>query len=157
MNTVAEVTPAPSVGAVRHGQPWTPEDLELLTAHHAAGEDPTHIARRLDRTERSVRFKLHQLGLAPFPADQVVPRPRPQPQPVAERTYSVEEIRRTHPRAYRRWTPEEDTRLAERHEQGASLSDVVAEFGRNEGAITSRLATLGLDTSPGLSPEEREG
>ncbi|MGW6569278.1 hypothetical protein [Streptomyces sp. NPDC054975] len=128
------------IRATRNGQPWTTEDLDRLAAYHAAGTEPAQTARHLNRTERSVRFKLHQLRLAPFPADQITPPA--QPLPAAEPAYSVEEIRRTHPRAYQRWTPEEDARLAERHTQGASLPELIEEFGRNEGAITSRLAVL---------------
>ncbi|MET7543149.1 hypothetical protein [Streptomyces sp. NPDC005507] len=128
--------------AARNGQPWTTGDLERLAAHHAAGTAPVQIARRLGRTERSVRFKLHELGLAGFPSEDVRP---PAPRlPASEPAYSVQEKRVAHPRAYQRWTPEEDARLAERHRQGATLPALVEEFGRNEGAINARLGVLGL-------------
>ncbi|MCX4673546.1 hypothetical protein OG453_44120 [Streptomyces sp. NBC_01381] len=136
-------TPSAAGGnaAARNGQSWTAEDLDRLAAHHAAGTDPAQMARQLGRTERSVRFKLHQLGLARFPGEVVrLPASR---LPTTEPAYSVQEIRRTHPRAYQRWTPEEDARLADLHRQGAPLAALVEEFGRNEGAINARLGVLG--------------
>ncbi|MER5690066.1 hypothetical protein [Streptomyces sp. NPDC002205] len=57
----------------------------------------------------------------------------------------MEEKRRLHPNAYKPWEPEDDERLAERCAQGVSLPELAQEFGRNEGAIASRLLKIDAD------------
>ena len=42
-----------------------------------------------------------------------------------------------------RWTPEEDTRLIDRHRAGARLTLLAEEFGRSSGGIRARLEHLG--------------
>ncbi|MEU1377409.1 hypothetical protein ABZ442_27695 [Streptomyces triculaminicus] len=128
----------PPPAASRNGQRWSEEELERLRSLAATGTDPHTLARLLRRSERSVSFKLHQLHLAPFPTEQV--RPRAQQQPGPQPAYTVENVRQTYPRAYERWTPEETARLHQRHSQGATISELAREFGRNEGAVSSRLA-----------------
>ena len=61
-----------------------------------------------------------------------------------EKAYSVEQLRLQHPSAYARWTEEEDLSLKEAYEQGRTLSELAAQFGRQPGAIQSRLRKLGL-------------
>ncbi|MFD0151292.1 hypothetical protein ACWGQ4_03160 [Streptomyces sp. NPDC055721] len=79
--------------------------------------------------------------LAPRPAD-LVPAPRTPVEPEAPKAYTVEEKRRVYPNAYKPWEPADEHRLAERCAQGASLHDLSQEFGRNEGAIASRLLKI---------------
>lgn len=133
-------SPAP-VKATRHGQGWTPEAVAYLKEHYRAGKSPEQLAEELGRSEKSIRWKLHGLRLAPFPGD-LVPDPRTPVEAEAPKAYSVEEKRRMHPNAYKPWDPEDEQRLAERCAQGASLSDLSQEFGRNEGAIASRLVKI---------------
>ena len=62
-----------------------------------------------------------------------------------EKAYSVERIRRQYPKAYARWTEEEDLSLKEAYEQSRTLDELAAaQFGRQPGAIQSRLRKLGL-------------
>jgi len=42
-----------------------------------------------------------------------------------------------------RWTADDDTRLIERHREGAPERDLMAEFGRSRGGIRARLEHLG--------------
>jgi hypothetical protein len=63
---------------------------------------------------------------------------------VSGKAYSIEEIRRQHPRAYEQWTKEEDNRLRARFEQGFGMPELAHEFNRKESAIRSRLLKLGL-------------
>ncbi|MEE1766838.1 hypothetical protein PUR34_01020 [Streptomyces sp. JV185] len=136
--TTPSVTlPAP-VKATRHGQGWAPEAIAYLKEHYRSGKSPEQLAEELGRSEKSIRWKLHGLGLGPFPSD-LVPDPRIPVEAEEPKAYSVEEKRRLHPNAYKPWDPEDEQRLAERCAQGASLSDLSQEFGRNEGAIASRL------------------
>lgn len=62
----------------------------------------------------------------------------------ASRTYSLEDKRKVHAKAYYPWLPEEDERLRLRNGEGASIDELVLEFERGEGAIRSRLRKLGL-------------
>lgn len=64
--------------------------------------------------------------------------------------YSVEEIRQSHPKAYEPWTSKEDERLRDMLQAGRSVSELATDFGRQPGAIQSRLRKLGL--GPQLQP-----
>jgi pheromone shutdown protein TraB len=60
------------------------------------------------------------------------------------KTYYVEEIRQTYPRAYEPWKQEEDEQLRQRYQQGATIKNLVDEFQRQPSGIRSRLKKLGL-------------
>ena len=57
----------------------------------------------------------------------------------APKSYSVEEIRQQYPSAYEKWTQEDDNELKRLHDTGLSVSELAERFGRNLGAIRSRL------------------
>jgi len=84
-------------------------------------------------------------GSRPQPGAQEPPTPA---EPAHEPAYRVEDLRRTHPNIHRRWTPEDEQRLRDRFAQGATIGDLVAELGRNEGGVTARLIRLGLLSPP---------
>ncbi len=56
----------------------------------------------------------------------------------------LEKMRQKHPNAYRVWSKEDDARLTELFRTNAKVSVLVKEFGRQRGAINSRLIRLGL-------------
>ncbi|MFE3456462.1 hypothetical protein ACFXKD_02880 [Nocardiopsis aegyptia] len=56
----------------------------------------------------------------------------------------VERERRKHPNAYAPWSQEDDARLAARVNEGASVADLMEEFGRGRGAIQARLLRVML-------------
>jgi hypothetical protein len=60
------------------------------------------------------------------------------------RAYKVKDIRETHSNAYRFWTYEDDNKLMRMEESGISKEEMVKRFGRNLGAIESRLAKIKL-------------
>lgn len=60
------------------------------------------------------------------------------------KAYSVKDIRKNHSRAYMPWTASDDERLKRRYREGASISQLVQEFGRQPGGIRSRLKKLGV-------------
>lgn len=62
------------------------------------------------------------------------------------KAYDVDEIRKEFPKAYAKWTPEEDALLSEtfRNDTRKTISDLSKSFGRKPGAISSRLNKLGL-------------
>lgn len=59
------------------------------------------------------------------------------------KAYSLQAIREHHPHAYDRWTDDQEQELVRRFEQGATVKEIADAFGRQEGAIRSRLARLG--------------
>ncbi|MFE5689411.1 hypothetical protein [Streptomyces sp. NPDC056512] len=134
------VTPAAS--ASRQGVRWTAELSGRLRAGYEAGQDIAALAAAFDRSESAIRWKLHHLKLIPFP-DDLVPEQRGSTKPEQPKAYTVDDKREEHANAYRRWTPQEDQDLARRSAEGALLAELVEEFGRNEGAIVSRLKKVG--------------
>jgi DNA-binding NarL/FixJ family response regulator len=60
------------------------------------------------------------------------------------RSYAVEEIRHDHPRAYEKWSVEEDRELSELCRNGKSVREIAKILHRQESAIRSRLAKLNL-------------
>ena len=64
---------------------------------------------------------------------------------VKGKVYSVAEIRRVHPKAYQKWTPDEDQALRQKSTQGSSLAELAEVFQRQKSAIRSRLTKLGLN------------
>lgn len=58
------------------------------------------------------------------------------------KAYSVAEVRKTHSQAYAKWTPEVDAELARLFEMNWSVKQLMEHFGRNDGAIRSRLKKI---------------
>ena len=70
--------------------------------------------------------------------------------PKKEKVYSVKEIRRTYPKAYEKWTESDDEFLKKfwkENKQGRNekLQELMQKFGRNRGAIKSRLNKMSFD------------
>ncbi|WP_406359355.1 hypothetical protein OID55_41330 [Streptomyces sp. NBC_00715] len=126
----------------RPGAAWTPEAEQHLRDAHRAGTELHQMAVDLGRSENSIRWKLHGLKLAPHPADLVPTQPT-QTAPKQTKAYTVEEKRKSYPNAYMPWTDQDEKDLADRCAQGVALAQLAQEFGRNEGAIASRLMKIG--------------
>lgn len=60
-----------------------------------------------------------------------------------EKTYNYTERRLAHKNAYESWTPEDDLALKKMFHQGIKMKTIADHFGRNTGAILSRLKKLG--------------
>lgn len=58
------------------------------------------------------------------------------------KAYNVEQIRETHPLAYKPWSREEDEHLLRLANDGVTKSELEHIFQRNRGAIQSRLKKL---------------
>ncbi|MFD8421059.1 hypothetical protein [Streptomyces sp. NPDC059466] len=128
--------------AAHPGAAWTTEAEQHLRDAHRSGTSLQQMASDLGRSENSIRWKLHGLKLAPYPADLVPTQPT-ETTPKQPKAYTVEEKRKTHPNAYTPWTAQDEQDLAARCVQGALLAQLAQEFGRNEGAIASRLMKIG--------------
>ncbi len=59
-------------------------------------------------------------------------------------TYSVKEIRKGLPNAYKKWDKEEDEKLTSAYLKNFEVKELAKDFGRGLGAIRSRLRKLGL-------------
>lgn len=61
-----------------------------------------------------------------------------------EKAYSVDEIRKVNPKAYAPWTKDDDNLLELLFCEGQSVTELTTIFGRNNGAIRSRIKKLEL-------------
>lgn len=57
----------------------------------------------------------------------------------------MEQQKRLHNNAYAKWAPEDDEQLKILYKKGTSIQELTRLFGRNEGAIYSRINKLGLE------------
>jgi hypothetical protein len=71
---------------------------------------------------------------------------------------SLQEIQKKHPRAFARWTPDEENRLVDMFKRGERIRDIAEAMERLPGGIRARLEKLGLiEPSPyGLGPKENK-
>lgn len=60
------------------------------------------------------------------------------------KAYKVNDVRQMYPKAYERWSPDEDEQLKVKYQEGVSVSELTTYFQRQPSAIHSRLAKLGL-------------
>jgi len=60
------------------------------------------------------------------------------------KAHDLDEIRKKYPRAYAKWSSEEDERLMRKHSEGICITEIAAIFQRQPSAIQSRLGKLGL-------------
>ncbi|MBK9463165.1 MAG: DUF3276 family protein [Sphingobacteriales bacterium] len=67
-----------------------------------------------------------------------------EPKQTDGKTYSVEKIRETHQQAYLPWTEEDDNKLELLFCEGKKVKELAETFGRNVGAINSRIKKLEL-------------
>lgn len=61
-----------------------------------------------------------------------------------EKAYEYEEVRKKHANAYAPWTKEDDDRLERLFADDTDVKQLCEIFGRNKGAIESRIKKLGL-------------
>ncbi|MFB6724862.1 3'-5' exonuclease [Kribbella sp. NPDC056345] len=135
--TEMAANPYPRPGTVRGN--WSAADKAEVASLFDHGNAPDEIAEITGRTLDSVTWQLYQLGRLLFPS-HLVRQPSGQAAPKPPQAYTMDDLRREHPNSHKRWTPEEEVRLMTRHAEGATVQDLISEFGRNYNAITIRLA-----------------
>lgn len=64
---------------------------------------------------------------------------------IEKKSYSFEEVRKKHRKAYRPWTQELDDELTIMYCEGVTVKDMAKHFGRTKGAIYSRIKKLELE------------
>jgi ATP-dependent DNA helicase RecQ len=125
--SLAQLAAVPGVGEAKLTR-YGAAFLDLITAHdvEAGGDSRPHTAQ-----------------------------PSP-PLPPSAQDERLETIRRQHPRAYEKWTPEEDADLLSLYAAGTQLTGLVAHFQRQPSAIRSRLERLSPGSDLGMPqlPEE---
>lgn len=89
-----------------------------------------HLREFNNALRRARRFLLKQYGMRL--SDEVRPK------------VGFDEIRQVYPKAYEKWTAEEDERLKNEFRREESVEALAKLFLRQPGAIKSRLAKLGL-------------
>ncbi|MBW6441007.1 DNA helicase RecQ [Patescibacteria group bacterium] len=60
------------------------------------------------------------------------------------KSYSIDDIRNTHPNAYNPWTSEEENMLISEYRKGKTIEELMVILGRQRGGITSMLRKLNL-------------
>jgi len=60
------------------------------------------------------------------------------------KSYSIDDIRNTHPNAYNPWTTEEENMLISEYRTGKTIEELMVILGRQRGGITSMLRKLGI-------------
>ena len=68
------------------------------------------------------------------------------------KSYDLQAIRDKHPRAYDRWTAEEEEVLAQLWHAGVPTREIATRLGRQPGGIGARLARLGLSLDLPMAP-----
>ncbi len=63
---------------------------------------------------------------------------------VKTKAYKLDDVRQTYPKAYERWSPDEDEQLKVKYQAGVGIDELAGYFQRQPSAIRSRLAKLGL-------------
>ena len=63
---------------------------------------------------------------------------------ITDNTERMAKIKRKYPRAYERWSKDDDDQLAAMYKNGIVIAEIAAHFQRQPSAIHSRLAKLGL-------------
>jgi len=58
--------------------------------------------------------------------------------------YTFDEIRVSHPKAFAKWSPEDDKKLQDLYLSGKTIEELAAILERKDGAIESRLVKFGL-------------
>jgi ATP-dependent DNA helicase RecQ len=104
---------------------------------------------KVQRYGAQLLAELRNAGASPVPAEFRREAPagvESGEEPAAGRKFSEYQlaVRQSHPRAYERWTPEEDARVTEMAAAGATPEEIAAELQRQLAGITARLEKLGL-------------
>lgn len=71
------------------------------------------------------------------------------------RAERIAEIRRRYPRAYEKWTTEEEEQLCTLIAEGRTIASIAGQLKRQAGAIHSRLVKLGLTEMPAVAEQSR--
>ena len=114
-----------------------PQILARDQAFRAASAQAGDVFSRLPPEELS---EMHKNFIKASGGHEYDPNAKKEPAEVSK----LEKLRQKHPNAYRPWSREDDDKLTAMFREGASVSSLVKEFGRQKGSINARLIRLGL-------------
>ena len=124
-----------------------PTDRDTLL--HVKGVGPRKLQEFGDRFLDVIREHVEEHGKAGSPTSvETALRPKD--------NSHLERARESFPRAYEKWQPEEEKRLADQFNSGHSVSEIAQELGRPPSAIASRLRQCGIATAIRLSLSETD-
>lgn len=107
----------------------TPEDMEKLGKALFAVKRENFSGTLPQQNVTGIPFPIPSFGLPSVPTAP---------------SNHMEKLKAKHKNAYAPWTSEEDEKLKLYHSEGKTPSEIAKILGRNEGAINSRMAKLGL-------------
>lgn len=127
----------PGMGYVALSRVRTLDTLSLVGINQMAlkvSAEALAMDVELERKGAADAKRFEHLAVASLPDHEAQP-------PVAGRTWSskIEAMRAVHPNAFRPWSAQDDERLKQRFEGGATLGALVEEFGRQPGALVVRI------------------
>ena len=139
---------------------WSEEDEASLQRMTENGESLASISKRLERPPASVGIHAELGGTerqnnseatdAAERKDNVVHgREGASAKAGADVPDHSKKAREKYPRAYEPWSDEEDEQVLEAWRSGKTANEIAKEFGRNLGAIRSRLKRVGIDPAVG--------
>ncbi len=114
-----------------------------LLVHPDILELDKELRQKSEETAKEICFDLPREASAEWGSD-VEEVASPVIVPTKIKSYLVEEIRKTHQSAYKKWSEEEDAQLILGFRDGFVISELAIAHGRKEGGINSRLKKLGL-------------
>jgi len=133
----------------RSQEPWKQMEQDLLAKALPHTNDLKFLSIVFQRSENAIQMEARRLmaerkELRSACAVPAVPGAPVKQAEEAAKAYSVAELRQKHPQAYARWSAEDDDRLEALYCEGRKNKELAAIFGRDPGAIRSRIKKLEL-------------
>ena len=120
---------------------WLPEEDERLGRLFESGRSIPEIASELGRQPTAIESRLNS-----GPHLERVRQSHLRDYEKRHRRDTETDSVQSPPRAYEKWQPEEDERLARLFEAGRSIDEIASILGRQPSAIASRLRQTGMTT-----------
>jgi len=124
-------------------------DLDLVTTLKDKNKLQNLVAKRkfvVNVSEMTGKAYFCEISGEPLPEHVSHERTEsPSKTTIKSKAYSVEKIRNKYPKAYEKWTDEEDSELAKGYRDGLSATQLAERHQRQKSAIRARLGKLGLE------------
>jgi len=107
------------------GEPWSPEDVELLKKRFEEGAQMSELVEEFQRTPNGIKQQLKRMGFE-------------------YRSESIRKARETYPNAFAPWTEEDEQSLVDMYTRREKLQTICDTLGRSVTSVASRLLKLDL-------------
>lgn len=133
----------------RSQEPWKRMEQDLLAKVLPHTNDLKFLSIVFQRSERAIQMEARRLmaerkDLRTACEGSAKPADTKEEREESHKAYSVAKLREQHAQAYARWTAEDDERLEQLFCEGWKVKELSALFGRDPGAISSRIRKLEL-------------